>query len=436
MIDWVTIFLRQGVALYYGALKKVCTSTYLTTSIPESKSGEESGSGSRSGEESGSGSGSGEEFFSGSPKNVVAPPPKVGEEAKTGAQEEVDAHDEDDNASTEDAMIQFVHLHEFDPVVRQQLIDCYRSMWTINRSVEFFKNGIVSQSGGFVGRPVIPETRVIESDLQAFPDIYRTFQRHHLEWMNNSPGEFSCHLTREFYASYAATSANFAADTETTNRGQKAFASTWGPLNSIVVWGKSVDISETTINRMLHGPEYTIPSSVGIFEGKHHVVISEAEMEDPTSRERLRPRTNDNTLSQSLASLVAFLMVGYPINVGRIIATKLRDRALNERAGLPFPYLIGKLCLHSNIPPNKLVDKWTEAQRVTAASKIKDVANYLFGAKSAPVGPPPLVLHIPVGMPRVEGSSEQDAASTPDVATSPPSILAAQYLRYYTYRDI
>ncbi|KAH0769048.1 hypothetical protein KY290_013029 [Solanum tuberosum] len=46
-----------------------------------------------------------------------------------------------------------------------------------------------------------------------------------------------------------------------------------------------MDISEDTINKMLHGPEYIAPSSVGLFESKHHVVTSEAEMEDLTSRE-------------------------------------------------------------------------------------------------------------------------------------------------------
>uniref|UniRef100_M1DF18 Uncharacterized protein n=1 Tax=Solanum tuberosum TaxID=4113 RepID=M1DF18_SOLTU len=112
-----------------------------------------------------------------------------------------------------------------------------------------------------------------------------------------------------------------------------------------------MDISKSTINRMLHGPEYTTPASVGLFEGKYHAMTSETEMQDQSSRERvmrwiakkialegenaawvtgsqLRPTGNDNTLSPSLASLVACLMDGYPVNVGRIIATEMRDRPL------------------------------------------------------------------------------------------------------------
>ncbi|KAH0725171.1 hypothetical protein KY284_001036 [Solanum tuberosum] len=129
--------------------------------------------------------------------------------------------------------------------------------------------------------------------------------------------------------------------------------------------------------------------SIDISEGKHHEVTSDTTMKDQISRERvmrwiarqifvdgenavsvtvtptlitkaslsfpakvwwavvrdqLRPTANDNTLSSLLASLVACLMVDYSINVGRIIATKMRDRALNEKARFPSPYLIGKLC--------------------------------------------------------------------------------------------
>ncbi|KAL3368851.1 hypothetical protein AABB24_009587 [Solanum stoloniferum] len=95
----------------------------------------------------------------------------------------------------------------------------------------------------------MPETRVLVADIKAFPYIYRTFQFHQFDWIDNEPGDYTYHLTREFYSSYAATLMNFVADTETTKRGQRDIAITWGPLNSIIVRGKSVDISEATINR-------------------------------------------------------------------------------------------------------------------------------------------------------------------------------------------
>uniref|UniRef100_M1DTX8 Putative plant transposon protein domain-containing protein n=1 Tax=Solanum tuberosum TaxID=4113 RepID=M1DTX8_SOLTU len=137
-------------------------------------------------------------------------------------------------------------------------------------------------------------------------------------------------------------------------------------------------------------------------------------------RAQLWPTSNDNTFSPSLTLMVACLMAGYPVYVGRIIATEMRDRELNEIAELPFPYLIRKLCLQANIIPNKLVDKWTKAYKVTTASKIKDVTNHLFGAKAGPVGPLAFVPHIPVDMPQTNGSSKQGSTLQPDAGTTPP----------------
>lgn len=114
----------------------------------------------------------------------------------------------------------------------------------------------------------------------------------------------------------------------------------------------------------------------------------------------LKPTTKGNTLSPSLTSLVAFPMVDYPVNVCLITATEMQDRALNTRVSLHFPYLLGKLCLQANIPPNKLIDKWINAYKVTMRSKIKYVINHLFGAKFGSMGPlEQLAPHIPVNMP-------------------------------------
>ena len=38
---------------------------------------------------------------------------------------------------------------------------------------------------------------------------------------------------------------------------------------------------------MLHGPGYMAPSSVGLFEGKHHDVTNATNMEEQASRERV-----------------------------------------------------------------------------------------------------------------------------------------------------
>uniref|UniRef100_M1DDW5 Putative plant transposon protein domain-containing protein n=1 Tax=Solanum tuberosum TaxID=4113 RepID=M1DDW5_SOLTU len=178
-------------------------------------------------------------------------------------------------------------------------------------------------------------------------------------------------------------------------------------------------------------PRILCTGLVGFFEAKHHEVTSDITMKINSSREtvlrwiakqisidgenvvwvttmptlipkallsfpakvwwvvvhaQLRPIGTDNTLSPSLASLVTCLMAGYPVNVGRIITTEMRNRALNEKVGFPFPCLIGKLCRQADIPPNKLIDRWRDAFRLIQVSKIKDVANHLFGTKYADVG--------------------------------------------------
>ncbi|KAH0705973.1 hypothetical protein KY285_010497 [Solanum tuberosum] len=98
-------------------------------------------------------------------------------------------------------MVMYVNIHEPDPTARPQLISFYRSMWTMNRFEEFFKKGIVIKNGSFKKRTIMPETRVVVADIKAFPDIYRTFQFHQFDWMDNAPGEYSRHLARVLYSS-------------------------------------------------------------------------------------------------------------------------------------------------------------------------------------------------------------------------------------------
>uniref|UniRef100_M1DWZ4 Putative plant transposon protein domain-containing protein n=1 Tax=Solanum tuberosum TaxID=4113 RepID=M1DWZ4_SOLTU len=143
-------------------------------------------------------------------------------------------------------------------------------------------------------------------------------------------------------------------------------------------------------------------------------------------RAQLIPTANDNTLSSSLASLVACLMVGYPVSVGWIVTTEMRDRALNERAGFPSPCLIGKLCQQVNIPPNRLVDRWGETFRLTQVSKIKDVTNHLFGVKSGAVGTLAVFPNVPIDIPQAVRGPEQGESSQPSTEAPSPSASASQ----------
>ncbi|KAH0681201.1 hypothetical protein KY284_022286 [Solanum tuberosum] len=343
---------------------------------PQSKD-EGSSSGSR--EESGSqsdagsgiqfvdGSGGSSEFASGSQEDTTTPPSAVNTEAETGAQEKAGVVGEYEDITNDDTMVLYVSINEVDPAKRQQLIDCFPFMWTVNRSEEFFNNGIVNKSGGFKKRSIMHETRVVVADIKSIPDIYWIFQFHQFDWMNNAPGEYSSHLTREFYSSYAATLMNFVADTGTTKHWQKEIA------------------------------KYTAPTSVDLFEGKHHAVTSDTKMEVQSSRERvLRWIATKVWWAVVCAQLrpTACLTASYPVNMGRIIATEMRDRALNERTH--------------------------------PASKIKDVANYLFGKKSGAVGSLIVVPHAPIDIPHEDRGPDQGESSQPSTEAPPPPTSASQ----------
>uniref|UniRef100_M1DGJ5 Integrase core domain containing protein n=1 Tax=Solanum tuberosum TaxID=4113 RepID=M1DGJ5_SOLTU len=122
-------------------------------------------------------------------------------EAETGVREETVNREDEEEITDDDTMVMYVNAQEPNSALRPQLIACYRSMWTVNRCKEFFDNGIVNKTGGFKNRAIMPETRVVVADVKAFSDIYRIFQLHQFDWMDNAPGEYSSHLTREFYSS-------------------------------------------------------------------------------------------------------------------------------------------------------------------------------------------------------------------------------------------
>lgn len=71
----------------------------------------------------------------------------------------------------------------------------------------------------------------------------------------------------------------------------------------------------------------------------------------------LRPTGNVNTLQPSHAYLVACLMAMFGVNVGYIIATKMQDGALFDRAGMPFSCLIRGICKWASVSTTHHMDK-------------------------------------------------------------------------------
>uniref|UniRef100_M1E0A1 Putative plant transposon protein domain-containing protein n=1 Tax=Solanum tuberosum TaxID=4113 RepID=M1E0A1_SOLTU len=194
------------------------------------------------------------------------------------------------------------------------------------------------------------------------------------------------------------------------------------PTRMLLLEGKSTEKGPSVSPRWA---SRTVESTTGR-ETPRGLHLAKAKVWWDVVHAQLRPIGNDNTLSPSLASLVACFMAGYPINVKRIIAIEMRDRALNERAELPFPCLIGKLCRQANIPPNRLVDRCGDAFRLTQASKIKHVSNHLFGAKSGAVGSLVVVPHVPIDIPHADRGPDQRDSSQRSTEAPPPPTLASQ----------
>uniref|UniRef100_M1DBW3 Integrase core domain containing protein n=1 Tax=Solanum tuberosum TaxID=4113 RepID=M1DBW3_SOLTU len=255
----------------------------------------------------------------GSQGNTSTSPPVATIEAKAGVQEEAANREDEEEITDDDTMVMYVNTQELNPALRPQLIVCYHFMWTVNRSKEFFDN---------------------------------------------------------------ATLMNCAAVTETTKHGQKYMAITWGPLNSIIVRGKSIDISEASINKMLYGSKYSAPTSVGLFEGKHNEVTSDATMVDRTSRERV----------------LCWIAKQIAID-GENAVWVITTLTLITKASLSFP---------------------------TKVSKIKDVVNNLFGAKSATVSTLPIVPHVPLDIPHAYKGPEHGESSQPSTEASTPPTSASQ----------
>lgn len=105
---------------------------------------------------------------------------------------------------------------------------------------------------------------------------------------------------------------------------------------------------------------------------------------------RLRPTVDDNTLHPLQESLVSYIMSRYGLNCSRLIATEIRDRAFNERAGLPFVCLIWEMCEDARVPLSRFFDRCTTISKSTNAALIKDMDNTLYKAKL----PSPLFLFL------------------------------------------
>lgn len=118
-------------------------------------------------------------------------------------------------------MIQYVHTHEPHLDLREEHIAFYLTMGMVDCTKEFFHQGIVTKTCNLKNWVILPEFRVVSSDIKIFPDIYMMFQFHKLERMDSSSGDYSNHLTNEFNPSYGSMLIKLHQSTNQQNTGRK-----------------------------------------------------------------------------------------------------------------------------------------------------------------------------------------------------------------------
>ena len=95
---------------------------------------------------------------------------------------------------------------------------------------------------------MFPEKRVIITELPGYPTIEKTFRDYGLGWTAKEGKLFYPTVVWEFYANYQARLESMCKSGETT--------ADQPLLTRVPVRGVNVDISDTTINRFLHGPNF------------------------------------------------------------------------------------------------------------------------------------------------------------------------------------
>lgn len=100
------------------------------------------------------------------------------------------------------------------------------------------------------------EARDLASDLPEYPDIERRFKEYKLEWMSEKPVIYYPVMVREFYVNYDALLYQWPKVPEVEMK----------RLHKVSVREVMVEISQTTTNRFLFGPNYVPPPWISEFD--------------------------------------------------------------------------------------------------------------------------------------------------------------------------
>ncbi|WMV50329.1 hypothetical protein MTR67_043714 [Solanum verrucosum] len=176
-----------------------------------------------------------------------------------------------------------------------------------------------------MARTITVEHRVLTGSLHSAPVMKDFFRRHKCEWMAWDPENYSEEMTREFYASYAATVRN------SISKNDKPLAQP--PLQSTLVRNSLVDISDATICRFISGPAHTLPINTVEYDYRIGIVLSGV----------------DNVVTWDRAVMIAAIMAGLELDFSCILIAEIHERAIRTTTTLPFPFLIFYLCRKASV---------------------------------------------------------------------------------------
>lgn len=199
------------------------------------------------------------------------------------------------------------------------------------------------------------------------------FHDYDLGWNTQGGNSFCPTLVREFCLNYQARLENICKE------GEKSADQPL--LDKVLVRGIMVDVSEATINRFLHGPNFTPQATSPNFyawlkhqenqrtwlaillanrgpewltnPGKRNFKASrntEARFWWGIFRTCLMPIDCDNILGDNRAVLFTSFVSKLKLNFGEIIAKEIKIHVLRSDIVYPFPCLITKLCREANVP--------------------------------------------------------------------------------------
>ncbi|PHU07576.1 hypothetical protein BC332_24065 [Capsicum chinense] len=245
--------------------------------------------------------------------------------------------------------------------------------WQIPKAQKNFFDGLCRTNRRAVKRIIFEKKRIITKGLSRDLEVEQKFHGYDLGCTTRGGNSFCPTLVREFYENYQSLLENMCRE------GEKIAHQPL--LDKVSVWGVMVDVSEETINRFLHGLNFTPQATSTTFYArlKHRknqqnclaILIADGESEWLTNlskrifkasltsevrvwwgilRTWLMPIDGDNILGDDRAILFARFVANLKLNFGEIITKKIKIRVSRFDIAYPIPCLITRLCRATNVP--------------------------------------------------------------------------------------